>query len=138
MFKFSVGNIWSGAKAVTGLAVLTNPTELAFKKGNLKSHYPVNVFGRSFVDAEHAYWSGRKWIPRKDLLGLEIMMAEIIQAKFYQYPELQKIVGLSGGISFLEKCSHHVNNGRWEGAGRKSAFIRALIVGFEASFSKRM
>ena len=47
-------NIWSGCSIGIG-AALTNPTELAFRKGNLKNHYPVEFKGRVFRDAEAAY-----------------------------------------------------------------------------------
>ena len=40
-FVFAPGNIWSGAPAKSGLAVLTNPTHLAKQKGNLKGDYPI-------------------------------------------------------------------------------------------------
>lgn len=48
-------NIWSGASD-SFLASLTNPTELAKRKGNLKSSYPVtDKNGKVWADSEAAY-----------------------------------------------------------------------------------
>ena len=47
-------NIWSGSDIGIG-AALTNPTELAFRKGNIKNRYPVTFRGVNFRDAESAY-----------------------------------------------------------------------------------
>ncbi len=49
-------NISSNSTELNGLcAALTNPTELAFKKKNIKNHYPVNFALADYQDAEEAY-----------------------------------------------------------------------------------
>jgi len=46
-------NIWSGSSEMNGLgAALTNPTELSFKKGKIKHHYPV-VFNNQSLLEQH-------------------------------------------------------------------------------------
>jgi hypothetical protein len=46
-------NIYSGEEGAGG--GLTNPTELSYAKGHIKHHYPVDLLGRTFPDAEAAY-----------------------------------------------------------------------------------
>ena len=79
MFKFSPGNIWSGSSQ---LAVLTNPTELAFRKGNLKHHYPVEYSGKTFADVEAAY----KCLKGETKGDLALLMRNLMIIKFlFQY-----------------------------------------------------
>lgn len=49
-----LGNIWSGSKT---FAVFTNPTELAYRKGNLKHHYPI-VFNGGEIKNGNMYING--------------------------------------------------------------------------------
>lgn len=127
--RLKPGNIWSGSKT---LAVFTSPTEIAFLKGNLKNHYPIEVRGKKYKDAEVAYQSVKK---SHDVIlsdaELEAIMTEVLTAKLAQYPLLYYAIADSGGVEWLEKCSHHVNGGSWEGDGRNSRFINCLIQAFE-------
>jgi len=116
--KLNPGNIWSGSRT---LAVFTNPTELAFRKGNLKNHYPVEFRGEVFPDCEAIYWRFKKSEP--DLMAF---MVEFMQAKLLQYPVLMQTIDLSGGIDFLNKCYHKVNGGWWESSHKEDRFMTCL------------
>lgn len=118
-------NIWSGSKQMKGLgAALTNPTELSFKKGNIKNHYPISFRGVQFVDAEAAYQQFKTGNLEED----KKLMTQIIAIKFIEYPRLFEKIRDNGGVAWLEKCAHLVvRNQCWEGVGRKSNFICCLI-----------
>ncbi|WP_392408699.1 hypothetical protein ACF3DV_33825 (plasmid) [Chlorogloeopsis fritschii PCC 9212] len=60
-------------------------------------------------------------------------MAEILQTRFEQYPELMEAVTQRGGVEWLKQCSYLVSSGTknfWEGKGLESAYIRALTQGY--------
>jgi hypothetical protein len=123
MFRWNeAGNIWSGDKK---LAVLTNPTELAFRKGNLKRHYPVEFNGETYPDVEAAYQKNKGYNDKA------VLMTELIRIKFVTYPEILEAVIASGGESFLKACSHFTGskNKYWEGNGFESKFICCLVGG---------
>lgn len=118
------------------LAALTNPTELARKKGNLTRAYPVtDKTGRRWPDAEAAYKAFKTGDTPRD----EHAMVRIIAAKLVQHPELAAGVRERGGVAFLERCDHlvGVKSSRWEGRGRASRFIRCLIDAFERTSSEK-
>jgi superfamily I DNA/RNA helicase/O-acetyl-ADP-ribose deacetylase (regulator of RNase III) len=123
-------NIWSGAKGLGG--ALTNLTERSFSKGNIQRHYPVEFRGRSYPSAEHAYKALRSPNNARDLAADEALMAEIIAAKLQQHPILVQELEKAGGVPFLEASSHVTGAkfSNWEGQGRGSRFIRALISGY--------
>ena len=113
------------------LAALTNPTELARRKGKLTRPYPVvDTTGKRWPDSEAAY----KAFKTGDTPHDERVMVRIITAKLRQHPELVEGVKERGGVAFLERCTHlvGVRNSRWEGYGRESRFIRCLIAAYEA------
>ena len=122
--KLPPGNIFSGNRL---RAVFTNPTEIAYWKGNLKHHYPVVFRGTKFVDAEHAYYAF------KDQNRYQLC-TEIIIAKLEQYPFLIETIEESGGEKWIEQCSHHVYNKSkfWEGDGLKSGFIKCLLAAYRS------
>lgn len=123
-------NIWSGAKGYIG--ALTNMTELAFRKGNLRNHYPVTFRGKLFVDAEQAYQVTKRASSFMNDDQLEALMVEVMVAKLHRYPLLKQKIEEYGGVAWLEVCQHSVvANMHWEGVGRQSRFIRCLIVAFE-------
>ncbi len=128
-FMFKSCNIWSGSS--DGLsAALTNCTELAFKKGKLKNHYPiVDKNGVVFPDAETAY----KLHKTGDIVKDRAIMIRIIAAKLRQYPRLTHHITARGGIEWLQTCSHivGVKGSRWEGVGTESNFISCLIAAYE-------
>ena len=112
------------------LAALTNPTELARRKGNLATLYPlVDKTGRVWRDAEAAYKAYKTGDTPRD----ERVIVRIIALKLKQHPELVEGITARGGIAYLERCDHlvGVRGSRWEGRGRKSRFIRCLIAAFE-------
>ena len=114
------GNIWSGDKT---RAAFTNPTELAFRKGNIQEHYPVIFHSLDFEDAEHAYHN----FAEKE--GKEKLMTEILTAKLKQHSSLVEIIEESGGEDWIKVCDHIVygNSPYWEGKGTHSRFIRCLL-----------
>ena len=125
------GNIWSGSKT---LAAFTNPTELAFRKGNVNKHYPIKFLEVTYDDAEEAYQLNKNQYKNNKIN----LMYFIVYCKLDQYPILVKIIKKSGGIEFLEKCEHIVyNNSDWEGKGRDSAFIRCLIAAYRSIIEKK-
>lgn len=125
-------NIFSGA---TGLgAALTNPTELARKKGCISKAYPVLFRGRLWPDAETAYQvlaqAGMNEAER------DALMLELIAAKFRQHEDLLQEVVARGGREWLMTCTHFTQARTeraqsWEGAGLESRFIRNLVAGFD-------
>ena len=113
------------------LAALTNPTELARRKGNVPRAYPlVDKTGRVWRDAEAAYQAYKTGDTPRD----ERVMARIIALKLKQHPTLVEGITARGGVAYLERCNHlvGVKGSRWEGRGRESRFIRCLIAAFEA------
>jgi len=125
-------NIWSGSKELNGFAAaLTNPTELAKRKGNLINSYPVKFRNRTFIDAESAY----KFYKTGNLVDDMKVMTEIITAKLQQYPRLKAKIKDLGGILWLENCHHiiGIKRSRWEGYGRNSNFIICLINAYISS-----
>lgn len=129
--KLSPGNIWSGNRT---LAVFTNPTELAFWKGNLKHHWPVEFLGRMYDDVEAAYHAFKQ--PWHSFEDLQDAMVDMIACKFRTYPVLQDSIRISGGADWIKQCYHLTGARtkgfkRWEGQGLESAFIRCLHRAFE-------
>jgi len=130
--KLEPGNIWSGSDT---LAVFTNPTELAWRKGKLKRHYPVVFRGETWEDVEAIYQGIKKRSRWMSFEELQELMVEAITAKLQQYPQLVKAVDDSGGGTWILECSHFSGARtdsfkRWEGEGRDSAFIRCLYKAY--------
>lgn len=124
-------NICSNTPGLGG--ALTNPTVLAKRKGNVQQDYSVTMRGRTFPDAEAAFWALGKDEPFE---RQERLCAEIVAAKLRQHPRLLRAITAEGGVAWLERCSHYTGAHspsfqRWEGTGRDSAFLRALIAGYE-------
>lgn len=133
-------------------AAMTNPTVKAKELGKIQGDYPVSFrdnaavpagkygpetyaqdkpAGVPFVSAEQAYQHYKTTVP----LGEPRiqLMAEIIQAKLEQHPKLFAAITQRGGVEWLENCTHYVTSARdnyWEGKGKESPFIRALIEGY--------
>lgn len=129
--KISGINIFSGARVALG-AALTNPTSWSVQKGTLVKGYPMIFAGRRFADVETAYQALKPAAPHER----DKLMAELICAKFTQYPELLKDVDVQGGREFLQACSHFTGAKSpgfqsWEGQGTESRFVRNLISGYD-------
>jgi hypothetical protein len=133
-------------------AAMTNPTVKAKELGKIQGEYPVSFrdnaavtagkygpetytqdkpAGVPFVSAEQAYQHYKTTVP----LGEPRiqLIAEIIQAKLEQHPKLFAAITQRGGVEWLENCTHYVTSARdnyWEGKGKESPFIRALIEGY--------
>lgn len=122
-------NIFSGAGGLG--SALTNPTELARRKKKLAQSFPVTLDGHKYSDAEAAYQSLKTGQARKD----DILMVEIIAAKFDQHPFLLELVDKSGGVHFIMGCTHFTGAKSaafksWEGTGLSSRFIRNLVAAY--------
>jgi len=127
------GNIHSGTK--NGLAVLTNPTVMAKRKGTVRGDFPVTIDGKLYEDAEAAYQEIKWTIPNTNG-DREDLCVRVIEAKLRQYPQLVEFITHNGGVQWLSKCSHHVHAQSsgfqyWEGDGFDSAFIRCLIKAYK-------
>lgn len=123
-------NIFSGTPGLGG--ALTNPTEWARNKGAIPKAYRVVYAGRMYPDAEAAYQQNKTGTAE----GNDIMMVEVICAKFNQYPELAAEVRACGGADWLKTCTHFTyakspGAQSWEGAGLESRFIRNLVQAWE-------
>lgn len=123
-------NIFSGAGGLG--SALTNPTELAYRKGAIRERYPVVFNRRNWPDVETAYLTLRG----EDAAENDKLMAELIAAKFTQHPKLLAEVEARGGREWLARCSHFTQARTerfrsWEGKGLQSRFIRNLVAGFE-------
>jgi hypothetical protein len=127
-------NIFSGSTDDKGLgAALTNPTELARKKGILTQAYPVTFEGQIWPDVETAWFTLRESVVDHDEL-----MIKLIAAKLHQHQRLIRAINIRGGVEWIKRCSHFTNAKSlamqaWEGRGTQSRFIRNLISGFEAA-----
>jgi hypothetical protein len=127
-------NIFSGAEGLGG--ALTNPTELARRKGCIAQAYSVLFGGRLWPDVETAYHILAQHT--EDVAERDALMVELIAAKFRQHDELSREVTSNGGAEWLQACSHFTSARTaraqsWEGAGMQSRFIRNLVAGFERS-----
>ncbi len=114
---------------------LTNPTALAKRKGNVQHDYSVTLRGRTFSDAEAAFHT---LCTDESFARQEAICAEIVEAKLRQHPRLRTAIAARGGLAWLECCSHFTRARtpgfqRWEGAGRESAFLRAVMAGYAAA-----
>jgi len=119
-------NIISDAKGLGG--ALTNPTEIAFRKGKIEQHYPVMFNGLTYPDAECAYKAN---ITTRGVCDANVrLMIHIIEAKLRQHPILFEAIAKRGGTFWIEGCSHVGYGGTWEGQCLSSAFIRALTLAY--------
>lgn len=128
------GNIWSGNP--NGLAVLTNMTALAKRKGNIKRDYPFVWDDHTYVDLEEAYQTHKRNSKRMSYEDLQKLMIVMLMARFVQQPFLLSFIARNGGVEWLEQCCHIVRArthsfARWEGRGRESAFILCLIKAYD-------
>jgi hypothetical protein len=127
-------NIFSGEPGLGG--ALTNPTEMAKRKGSIDIRYPVTYHSRAYPDVELAYHV----LATGDADSDNELMANLISQKFLQHPELMTDVTNRGGVAFLAACGHFTNARseraqRWEGQGHASRFIRNLIAGYEKALA---
>lgn len=128
--KIAPGNIWSGSRT---LAVLTNPTELARRKGNLRHSYPITYRGRVWPDVEAAFHAHKAG---KDFGQQQALVTDLVEAKLQQHPRIAELIAHNGGIAWLRQCSHYTRARtpafqRWEGDGEESAFVRCLIAAYQ-------
>lgn len=130
------GNIFSGERSAR--TVLTNPTELARKKGNLRFSYPVTIDGVVYPDAEEAYQRLKAGLGHfADMGEREALCARVIEAKLRQHGQLVEFITVNGGVQWLAQCRHFTHArtqafAEWEGVGYESAFIRCLIKAYRA------
>ena len=82
-------------------AALTNPTELSFKKGKIKHHYPVVFNNQSFVDAEAVYQAYKTGYIEPD----KQIMTAVIKAKLEQHPQLLSAITFRGGVARTAKLA---------------------------------
>lgn len=124
--KLQAGNIWSGSKT---LAVFTNPTELAHRKGNLKGHYPIVWDDNEYPDVETAYQQNKP----HGLPNRVCFITDLIVIKLQTYPIIVETIALNGGVTWLEQCSHWTGskNKTWEGDGKDSLFLQCLINAYK-------
>ncbi|MFZ2361902.1 MAG: DUF4326 domain-containing protein [Anaerolineae bacterium] len=125
------GNIFSGERSAR--TVLTNPTELARKKGNLRHSYPVEIDGVAYPDAEEAYQRLKLGLGHfAGMAEREALCARVIEAKLRQHGQLIEFITVNGGVQWLAQCRHFTGArtqafSEWEGVGLESAFIRCLV-----------
>lgn len=112
-------------------AVFTNPTEIAFHKGNLKYHYPIKMDGSTWKDVEEWYQTTKNQSPMMNFERLQRLMILGMKVKLYTYPQILDAITDSGGEEWIKQCSHIVYGGRWEGHGLESAFIRCLLIAYQ-------
>jgi len=118
--------ISSNAKGLAG--ALTNPTELAKSKGNIKESYPVEFRGKTYKDAEAAYQALKSTATKDEGPNSTYnLMVEIIKAKLQQHPSLVKQITEKGGSKWILASTHQPTNQNtvWETKG-KNWFIKAL------------
>lgn len=123
-------NIWSGTPGLGG--ALTNMSQLAKQRGNIKHSYPVVINGVTYADSELAYQTLK--CAGEDAYN-DGLMIDIIALKLKQNPKLFDLVTKNGGAAWLSKCSHFTGAKStrfqaWEGQGHGSRFIRNLVFGY--------
>lgn len=138
----SINNLISSTSNVIGIeissnskgigAALTNPTELARKKGNIVDSYPVEYNGIVYEDSEEAYKDLKDESETKTKPTIEnsknyALMVNIIKAKLEQHPRLVAKVKSLGGSNWILASTHQPTskNSVWETNG-KNWFIKAL------------
>ncbi|WP_289791708.1 putative molybdenum carrier protein [Chlorogloeopsis sp. ULAP01] len=87
--------------------------------------------GQPFLSAEQAFYAYKETLPLGE--PRVQLMAEILQTRFEQYPELTEAVTQRGGVEWLKQCSYLVSSETknfWEGKELESAYIRALTQGY--------
>ncbi len=107
------------------LAALTNPTELAKRKGKVGKSYPLTINGVQYPDLEAAY----KTYQRErgpNAFNKELMFA-LMCKKWETYPSLLAETEKRGGGPYLASLAHLVTGGPWEGIGVDSPFIAQLV-----------
>jgi len=124
------GNIWTGSRM---LAWLTAPTELAFRKSNMKAHYPIVYLSNQYADVEAAYQYHKRSSIYASIEKRYELMTELLVIRFIAYPKMLDLLLDLGGIEYLEKCEHRVYGKavNWEGTGRGSGYVRCLINAVE-------
>lgn len=118
--------ISSNAKGLA--AALTNPTELAKRKGNLTQSYPIEFRGKTYSDAEAAYQALKNTATKDEGPNSTYnLMVDILKAKLEQYPRLLEGIKNQGGSEWVLKSTHQPTkqNSVWE-TGGKNWFIKAL------------
>lgn len=117
-------NISSNSKGLA--AALTNPTELAKRKGNLTQSYPIDYKGKSYPDIESAYQANKAPYLKTKTTG--VLMTDLITNKLQTYPQLVKGIKDKGGMNYLEKSTHKITGDNyWEtGEGKSDGFMTAL------------
>jgi len=110
-------------------AALTNPTELAKKKGNLTESYPVRYGNRMYKDVEEGYQDLKSNFSKegKGPNSTYALMVGLIKAKLQQHPRLTNEITKQGGSDWIKKATHQPTdkNTVWE-TGGKNWFIEAL------------
>ena len=125
--------ISSNAKGLAG--ALTNPTELAKRKGNISNSYPVEFRGKTYEDSEAAYHAnkGVTLQGQERTVDTYKLMVEIITAKLQQHPRLASEITKQGGSAWILSSTHQPTkkNSVWE-TGGKNWFIKALNEAYVA------
>jgi Circularly permutated YpsA SLOG family len=91
--------------------------------------------GQPFLSAEQAFQSYKEDYPLGE--ARVKLMAEVLQAKFEQHPDIKDEITARGGVEWLKKCTYLVspdnpNQKRnfFEGEGLNSPYIRALATAY--------
>lgn len=127
--------ISSNSKGLAG--ALTNPTEIAKRKGNIDKSYPITFGGVLYKDVEEAYQrlkdktEARKK-PNKENSRNYRLMVDLISTKLNQFPELTEAIKEQGGSQWIMDSTHQPTNKNtvWETDG-KNWFIEALNDAFQ-------
>lgn len=85
-----------------------------------------------YPDVEVAYQVFTRHL-KNDLESCMERCIRFIRLKLRQYPKLMETIRESGGLSWIEQCSHFTRRkppGRWEGNGLNSLFIKCLYEAF--------
>jgi len=110
-------------------AVLTNPTELAKKKGNLTKSYPVIFEGKTYKDAEEAYQKNKSnyTVKGRGPGSTYELMIKILKAKLEQHPDITNEITKQGGFKWLLAARHQPTNKNsvWE-TGGQNWFVLSL------------
>lgn len=59
------------------------------------------------------------------------LMVGLITDKLKQYPNLVEQINQNGGLSFLQKSTHNMGNGRWSSKNPKNMFMNSLIQAYK-------
>ena len=128
-------NISSQSRGIGGALIVND--KVARERKLINEAYPVEFKGKTY-DCAVDIWNStevRYEYSKQELeIGKEqknVLMTDILTAKFISNPQLWEKVDFRGGESWLRRCEHYLSRRSiWEGKGNDSEYINCLSDAF--------